>query len=225
MIAIIGIIAAMGLASLGAMARRGTVRTATSELAAAFAEARSTAATRNSDVWLIVYPTIDKAGAAGGSGAYFIYVDPDLSFGSAGAPPSGEIRFSTFDPAGGESAMVPTAGRGQLQSRVYLDDYSQQSVHFVSPQALSLTLRAPYTALNPVASACGFCTNSPPRGALVFEPEGRVRFVDGDGVEVGRSTATAAGRSTWLSMGAKNGTEGTAYVIAGPTGFVSVFAK
>jgi len=169
-VAIIGILAALSFASAQEMGARSAVQNAAHDLGAALTKARTLAVSRGHDVWVILYPQGSRTGATGGTGAYFLYEDPDLNFGDTG--------YSSFSPTN-----LATTANDRLIDGIYVDDYTGDGVRFGAPPT-DKEFVAPFTPLNPVSASCSFCSAN--RGAIVFDGNGAARFVDGAG-DVGSS--------------------------------------
>jgi type II secretory pathway pseudopilin PulG len=185
-VAILGVVAAMGVSAMGDTVARGTPQNASAELSAVLSLAKNRAAERGTSVALIVFPTFNKAtnSLTGGNGAYFLYEDTDGDFFLEGASPAnGDRSFASFTPP---SAIRPTgASPDRLIEAVYLDDYARKNVRFFSPQTgmTAITWAAPFTAISTGANAngCSFCDGT--KGAVVFSADRHARFFKADGTQ------------------------------------------
>ncbi|HZA13866.1 MAG TPA: prepilin-type N-terminal cleavage/methylation domain-containing protein [Myxococcaceae bacterium] len=222
-VAIIGILAAIGVAALTSARERGAAENAANDLVSQLNAARTRAAERGVPVWFIVYPDLKRGGGAGGPGAYFVYEDTGLAFATSGAGAVGTRRYDTFSPP--DDIQAAPGDPGRLVESVYLESYSnRQGVSFGVASGLSFA--APFDGLDATftgAGVCNFCSGTPSRGAIVFMPEGSVRFVDGSGTAVLLGGATRAARTGGLKLRGANDDQGYLYAVSGPTGFIGFF--
>ncbi len=234
-VAILGILTALAVAAYGGIGAASAPRNAINDLNAALSRARSSASERQSDVWVIFYPTFNKKTGSllTGPGAYFIYEDKAERFNVAAGGVAGEVYYQagaggvTFNPAT-NTLYGGTNAEGQLIDSVYLDDYPGNNVLFSIPAA-GIAMGAtetPFTGLA-VGTACTFCGNGAPRGAIVFGPEGSARFVDGVGGPVFPAGAVRGQALVVTNRPVVANTEIRVYVVAvsGPTAFIGTYDK
>lgn len=186
-IAIIGILAAMSVAALDELGARGATQNAASDFFQALNRARARAAERGTQVYVLVYPTMQRNGTlTGGAGAWFLYEDPSGDF--LGTPANAaDLSWSTFTPP---SAVQPGASSAdRLLEATYLDDAPKQNVRFFRPQSpvSSVSFAAPFVAVDANANGCSFCEGN--RGAIVFTGERQARFIKADGTLSAQRTA------------------------------------
>lgn len=189
-VAIVGIVSAMGVAGYQAVAARAAPQTAAHQLYSVLAQARARASERGTDVWFIVYTDLKKSPTALYGGAYFLYEDRDGNFETAGS-----ITYATFDPP---NLYYPTDD-DMLLEKAWLEDYQRQNVKFGLETGLNYG--NPFTALNPPASSCTFCSGTPERGAVVFTGEGPARFLDSDGDPVAGSAVGLGLKAPEINLG------------------------
>jgi type II secretory pathway pseudopilin PulG len=220
-VAIIGVLAALGIAALYSARERGAAENAANDLSSHLSAARARAIERGVPVWVIVYPGIDLEGAEGGAGAYFVYEDTGMGFGTSGVAAVGQRRYDTFTPP--DDIYPEPLDQGRLLERVYLDRYTGKNVAFGQPAGLNFA--APFAGLEASFGgdvACNFCSGTPSRGAIVFGPEGAVRFLDGDGDRV-LDGIDRLDRTGALRVMGRLTNQGYLYAVSGPTGFVGFF--
>lgn len=203
-LAIIGIVAALAGTSWNGVRARMATQNAAYELGSAISTARARAIARGHDVWLILFPESGREGA--GPGAYYLYDDPELSFGRPGGL-AGELKYTDFTP----QKTAGTAGAGRLLESFLLEDLPGARTHFAF--SADAAYRAPFNALGKLTSPCSICSAG--KGAIVFTSTGGARFVDGTGAPV---DARAAG----LSL--RDGDDGRLFLfaIAAATGYSEV---
>lgn len=212
-LAIVSILAGLGISFIQQGRARGSALSASNDLMSSLSAARARAIERGSQVWFILYPNIDTAGAAGGHGAYFVYEDIGLTFGSGtGARNWGNfVPPADVNPEPGDQATLIASG--------YLDDYPGNNAAFGAATIAAYT--APFAGLT--RSACSFCTGSPLRGAIVFMPEGSARFVDHDGAAMFLGGTTAVERAAAFGVVGQLTRQEYLYGVSGPTGFIGMF--
>lgn len=203
-LAIVGVLAALAGLSWNGVRARVATQNAAYELGSAISTARARAAARGHDVWLILFPGSGREGP--GPGAYFLYDDPELSFGRAAGPP-GELKYVDFSPL----KTKGSAGKGRMLEAFHLEDLPGDRTKFAAPA--DATFKAPFNGLGKVTAACSFCTAG--KGAIVFSASGSARFIDGNGAPV---DARAAG----LSL--QDGDDGRVFLfaVAAATGYSEV---
>ncbi|HEY8205872.1 MAG TPA: prepilin-type N-terminal cleavage/methylation domain-containing protein [Myxococcaceae bacterium] len=229
-VAIITIITSLGLAAYQNAGGAASPQNAAHDLSGALGMAHQRAVSTQHSVWLVVFPDRKKDGTAG-NGVYYIFDDPDLTFFTTGGQSTGGLSYGTFAPPNVFPNTGVLAGKpNPLIKAVYLDEYTKKTVKFgVVPGPQGLTYGVPFNAVTP--ADCTFCTGSPRKGAILFDGEGRARFVDGNGAFVNPTGATAAGRSGGLGLCSRNAagacdkTRQYLFAISGPTSYASFFQK
>lgn len=168
-LAIVGVITAMAVATYSGIGRRAAPQNAAYDFSSALSQARSRAAERNANVWVVIFPGAGRSGAAG-NGAWVMYEDYSLTFGLA----SNTTPESIVD-----------SGNSRVLERKFLDDYAGKNAKFGVGQsgtaAYQATIGAPFPS-TATPNACNFCSDSgaAARGAIVFSPDGNARFVKAD---------------------------------------------
>lgn len=206
-LAIIGVLSSLAAATMSGVQQRAAPQNAAHDLYSTVARARARAVERGADVWVLVFPSVNKLGVDGaGGGAYFLYEDPDANFSSGGT-----VNYANFPTTG-----VTTPGENdKLLASVWLDDSPAKGALFGKPTNISST--GPFASISWAASGCTFCSGSPLRGAIVFNGDGAARFVDGDG-------ATVSGRVAGLSIKGRTAPNaGLLLGVASATGFISSY--
>ncbi len=226
-VAIIAIVALLAMASLGQLGSAASAQSAAHELQSNLDKARMLAADRGTSVWVVVYPERNRAGAVG-EGAYFIYEDRPGSFDDSAQAYS----YENFDPP---ALLAPPSGvTGRLVDSVYLQDYDKPIRFDIGTGSGAATFTAPFAGLNGITDAevraCSFCTDSGAdrRGALVFEPDGTVRFLDADGAPAAApvvANATSSARAHSLGLTTGDNSRSYLFGISGPTSFVGFFGN
>lgn len=206
-VAIIGIILALAAGSWGSIGDRGSVRNAANDFHSALLNARQRAIERQTDVWVVIYPYINRAGvndSTNNSGAYFIVQDSkDLSF---------ETYYKdTFNPPG---AIGPPAANGTLIEEVWLQDYPRKNARFLKNN-IAGAYKAPFNTLT--AAGCSFCDGPKTRGAVVFSGDGFARFLKNNATEDTTKTVSLSISSFKLPL------ENVFLAVTGPTGFVTMY--
>lgn len=199
-LALIGVLASLSVATLSRMQPRLGVGSALEDLSAAAGSAQARALATGRDVWLILYPSTGT-GSLRARGGFLLYEDAgrDLDFaafevdedGRPGAAPMGADRVLSVTWYGD----APYLGRVKLE---------------LEPGS-TFPLRGPF-ALD--AAACNFCSDGPdaPRGALVFGPDGGVRMVDAEGMPASQLTAGVVALSGGEARGALAVAPGTGFM-------------
>ncbi len=234
-VAIIGIIGSLAVTTTEGLRARTAPRNAAADFSSALSMARARATERGSDVWVIVYPSRGLTTGSTGNGAWFIYEDPDVNFGRAGAGDcsgsTGAVcNFQAFNPP---DAIYPPAvsadSSDRLIDRDYLNRAARENVRFGNGSDPSVVFTQPFgasgTGLNATAvkKDCSFCsgTGATRRGAIIFNGDGAARFVDGDGVP---SWEPMAALSVEGALPVETyGKAVTLFGIAAVTGYVGVF--
>lgn len=165
-LAILGIVTALSVAALGGMRPRMDVSSMSTQFAAAVGEAQARALRNQRDVWLMVY--VEGAEAPALNGGYVIYESR-----------SGTFDFPSYSVAGGAEPQV--AGDVVALQTWFRPEITSGRVSFAAPTE-AFPLVVPFGGLQ-AEEDCNFCTDVDDgrRGAIVFEPNGDVRFVRGDG--------------------------------------------
>lgn len=225
-VAIIGVVTALAFAGYQQMGKVGSIQNAAHNLQSALSRARAIAQEKNADVWFIVYPEIKEDGTVGDFGAYFTFLDTDGNFGTATAQRS----YADFAPP---AAIEPNAGDAdRLIEAVYLEREGGKNAKFGKGTARH---QAPFATsatdgLNAAAiqQECSFCSGNGAarRGAMVFKPDGSVRFFDGAGAEISANGTVVSGRAGSLGLVERESATRRSFVVAisAPTGFMRVEA-
>ena len=211
-VAIIGILAAMTWNAYERIGARSAPQNAGHDFYMTLSKARARAVERQADVWVVVYPGLrkDPCSLTGGNGAWFVYEDPNLVFGTLEA---GDVRYPDFNPCTG---LRPASGGVRLSSATYLEDYQRKNAVF------GLSDSAGYTGLfaGVAPSTCSLCGTSD-HAAIAFDGEGRARFHDANGDQLVAASATAAGRAGLFAIrGVEDPNSGFLYTVSGTTGFI-----
>lgn len=182
-IAIIGIVTGMAATTATEIGARNATQSAASDLSSLLQLARARAEQRGSDVYVLIYPRMTKAGGlTGGSGAVFVYEDTNGDFLTGSGPCTGagivDCSWTNFTPP--TNIVSPLTSGDRLIQALYLDDYAKKNVKFgkaVMPWA------APFASIGTTAdgNGCSFCSTGPDKGAIVFTGEQQLRFLDGAG--------------------------------------------
>ena len=187
-VAIIGIVAALSASTLSGVGARNAKQNAVNDIYSVLQMARARAQ-NNSDVYVIVYPTMQKNGTAtGGNGAIFVYEDGNGDFrtNTGTCDGSGQCGWAAFSPPNAVKAGVFSATNpDKLLASIYLSDYPKSNVQFA---AGSHVWTAPFSGIGSAAdtNGCSFCSGS--KGAILFT-DNQVVFLD----SAGRSTGTGLG--------------------------------
>lgn len=220
-VAILGVLAAMGFYAMEGLRRRTAPRNEAAEFSAALSQARTRAMERGSDVWVIIYPERGPTGAAG-SGSYFIYEDANLDFGVAGVQScngSGPCNYETFLPPNLIAPLTSTGDR--IHEMKYFDRTTTRNVSFGNTVNTALAYGEPFAPLNSLTKSCTFCggAGAARRGAIVFNGDGAARFVDNTGALVFAGGAMMGG----VAIEGAATRQLTLFAIAGTTGYVGLF--
>jgi prepilin-type N-terminal cleavage/methylation domain-containing protein len=225
-VGIIGILAGLSVAAYGRIGEQSAPQNAVHDFYSALQKARSTAMGRNSQVWVVIYPNVAPDGTAG-NGAWFLLEDRAGNFGSTN--PAIAYRYGTFHPV---TAYQPPTNDVLLMDSARLNSYPRSNARFGAMAAGAVnppTFRAPFDPLNtisdPQVRTCSFCsgTGVARRGAMIFEGDGSVRFVDATGAPAAPPVATTftASRTHALALSDRLGTQrGYLIAISGTTGFI-----
>ncbi|MGC4122705.1 MAG: type II secretion system protein [Myxococcales bacterium] len=206
-IAILGILLALAVASYGAGGTRGAVQNAASDFQSTLLSARQRAMERGSDVWVILYPYINRAGSEDSTknaGAYFVVEDVTLTFAT---------DYASYSPPG---TIRPSNTTNSLIDQVWLEDYPRRNARFLKDDLAAGAYRAPFNTV--VAAGCGFCSGSPRHGAIVFSGEGAARFIKGDGTVDSTSKNVSVSFSSFELPLTNH-----LLVVTGPTGFIGLY--
>jgi prepilin-type N-terminal cleavage/methylation domain-containing protein len=224
-VAIIGILIALSITAYDRIGTASAPQNAINDLVAQLVRARGRAAERQTDVWVIVYPTFNKStnSLTGGQGAYFVYEDRALNFNrsTSGSPPQVYYRSSPqFDPT---APLISGGTDGKLLEAVYMEDYAGKNAMFGIPATITLGAKDDPFSGKVINSSCTFCSSN--RGAVVFSPDGAARFIDGAGTVVSAAGAVATDRSHALTL--KSIQDHRVYVVAmsGPTAYIGTFPQ
>jgi len=217
-VAIIGILTALSAAAAEKIGMNNATQNAASDLSSVLQNARARAEQRGSDVYVIVYPRMTKAGAlTGGSGAIFVYEDANGNFITGSGPCTGsgtlDCSWSNFTPP--NNVRSPSTSPDRFVQAIYLDDYVKKNVRFGKPS--TLTFAAPFSSISATAdvNGCSFCATGN-KGAIVFTGEQQARFLDDTG-------APQAKRVGGLALQAVNDNNRTyLFGLVGATGLVTL---
>jgi prepilin-type N-terminal cleavage/methylation domain-containing protein len=161
-IAIIGILAALGLPTLARTKPRAQLAGVAAELQATMFRARQEALARGRDVAVVFYPAAPSG--EGGVGRILVVVDEVTGF-MAGAAPAGALDYCTMTPALTPDLLDTIELPGNLR---------------IAVPARAVTFPFPYAAVPVPANGCSFCTGAlaggGPRGAVRFDSRGRAAF-------------------------------------------------
>jgi prepilin-type N-terminal cleavage/methylation domain-containing protein len=201
-VAIIGVLASVSVATLSRMQPRMDVMSALDDLSATLSQAQARAQSRGGDVWVIILPT-----GAGTStrerGGFLVYEDLDR-----------DLNFSTFDlDNNGVPTLAPEAGDQVLNQTWYGREPFRGRIQLGLNAGQGFALNVPFSG---AAATCNFCSNNlgTLRGAIVFQADGEVRLVDGAGLPVANLNAGILTLSSSSERGA--------LAIAPATGFTRV---
>ncbi|WP_157774747.1 pilus assembly FimT family protein [Melittangium boletus] len=196
---IVSVLAGLAMAAYDAVGRRGALQSAAFDLQGVLSSARAKAVSRGHPVWIVFHPTAGRASMTTGQGAFLMVEDTTSRF-----VPSPQLLFD-----------LPLQVRNTVTAVYFLEDYSKK-VRF---SALTPGVVGPYKApfLNLRVETCGFCSGAPPRGAIVFRPDGSARFVDGAGQY--ESVPNQA-----LALSSLDLQHQYLFAISGPSGYVASFS-
>jgi prepilin-type N-terminal cleavage/methylation domain-containing protein len=198
-VAIVAIIASLAAVSMSRLGRRGALQNAAFDLQGVLNKAHARASSRGFPIWVVFHPKAGRKAPTAGNGAYMVVEDSELAL-KPGSPAVFELELKE---------------QGVVKDVYYLEDYGsggQVLFDTVTP-GNTKSFRAPFTGL-PVQT-CSFCTGFPPRGAILFLPEGGARFVDGTGQLVSTPNQSLTFRSS----------DGRQYLfaISGPASYIASF--
>lgn len=220
-VAILALLVTLSLYAYDKASGAGTPQNAAADLSGALSLAHQTAVAEQYPVWLVIFTNVKKDGTAG-KGAYFLVADRDGTFGTTGSPVTGDLKFSTFIPPNVIPNAASLAGRTSPVLRaIYMNGYAKQNVSFGIGGGLAFG--QPFTALTP--SDCTFCDGTPKRGAIIFDGEGKARFVNSSGVPLAAASSTAGGRAGGLSLVSDDRVRQYLFAVSGPTSYTSFFFK
>lgn len=216
--AIIGVLAALSATAADKIGMNNASQNAASDLSSALQNARARAEQRGSDVYVIVYPKMTKAGAlTGGSGAIFVYEDANGNFltgtGSCNGSGTLDCSWANFTPP--TNVRSPSTSPDRFVQAIYLDDYPKKNVRF--GKLSTIPFAAPFTSIATSAdvNGCSFCATGN-KGAVVFTGEQQARFLDDTG-------APQAKRVGGLALQAvDNNSRAFLFGLVGATGLVTL---
>lgn len=243
-LAIVAVLTGLAFSGFQAVNQASAPQNAINDLAGALNRAKSRAAERQTDVWVIIYPGFNRRSsppaATGGPGAFFIVEDRLLEFNRGGTVPSGEVRYNNFDPTGTSPVLratsypTPTAF---LLDEYYFDNYSNAPPRFVSPPSVRGSLGDPFGSIA-LTNPCSFCVpgGGVPvnRGAVVFSADGSALFLDAGGTPappmgsgLGMFTSSPGARAYGIAVGSNDAELKRLYLLglSPGTGFMAVFPK
>ena len=215
-VAIIGILSGLAAASSQRIGMRNATQNAASDLGSLLQYARARAEAKGTDIYVIVYPKMTKAGAVtGGNGAVFVFEDPrgDFLTASGACDGTAECSWANFTPP--TNIKSQNNSQSGLLQAIYLDDYPKKNVRFGKPAATAFA--APFSGLGSAAdlNGCSFCTSSN-KGAIVFTGEQQLRFLDNSGAPVAQRVAGLA------LQGVDNTNNTFLFGLVGATGLVTL---
>lgn len=193
-VAIIGIISSMAAASANQIGARNATQNAASDISSLLQGARARAEQRGSDVYVIVYPRMTKAGAlTGGRGALFVYEDFNGDFltgnGSCTGMGTADCSWGNFTPP--NAIRSPATSNDRLVTAIYMDDYPKKNVRL--GKVAGAVFSAPFGGILARAdlNGCSFC-QSGNKGAVVFTGEQQLRFLNDSAAPTGERVAGLA---------------------------------
>ena len=215
-VAIIGILSSLAAATAQRIGTRNATQNAASDLSSVLQNARARAEQRGSDVYVLVYPKMTKAGAVtGGNGAIFVYEDANGDFltGAGACDGTAECSWGSFTPP--NNVYSQSTSKDAFVQAIYLDDYPKKNVRFGKPSTTAFA--APFAGLGTGAdlNGCSFCTSSN-KGAVVFTGEQQLRFLDNSGAPVAQRVAGLA------LQGVDNTNNTFLFGLVGATGLVTL---
>ena len=219
-VTIIGILAALSAAAAQRIGTRNSTQNAASDISSVLQNARARAEQRGSDVYVIVYPKMTKAGAlTGGNGALFVYEDANGNFLTGAGLCTGatgqECSWANFTPP--TNVNTDPAGNDRFVQAIYLDDYPKKNVRFGKVASPTLSFAAPFAGIGATAdtNGCSFCATGN-KGAVVFTGEQQLRFLDD-------SAAPQAKRVAGLALQAVDNVNNSfLFGLVGATGLVTL---
>ncbi|PTL77654.1 GspH/FimT family pseudopilin [Vitiosangium sp. GDMCC 1.1324] len=200
-VAIIGVLTALSMVAYDSVGKRGALQNAAFDLQGTLTLARSEAVSRGYPIWIVLYTTASRKAPTGttGQGAFLMVEDTKNDFVRA--------------PAG--LFALPLKSAVGVPSVYFLEDYSKQVRFEAATPGVAGRYSQPFSTLN--VQTCGFCSGTPLRGAIVFNPDGSARFVDGQGQYI----AVANQALAFSSLDRKNQ---YLFAISGPSGYVAAFS-
>jgi prepilin-type N-terminal cleavage/methylation domain-containing protein len=163
--AIVVVLASMAMVSYWRFRPRANLTSIAAELQSTIHGARSQALATGHDVWLVVFPQFANGV---GTGRVVVYEDGSFTFNAGGSP-----NLGTYDPAAASSSQVVAT----------VDLPVGIVVGPATGMGSSAALPAPLDGVD-VTKACSFCsTSGDQRGAVRFDPEGRVTFYSGTALQ------------------------------------------
>ncbi len=217
-VAIVGILSGLAAATSQKIGMRNATQNAASDLGSLLQYARARAESKGTDIYVLIYPKMTKAGAVtGGNGAVFVFEDPKGDFLTASGPcdGTGECSWANFTPP--TNIKSQNTSQGGLLQAIYLDDYPKKNVRFGKPLYTLVPFAAPFAGLVGTADSngCSFCTSSN-KGAIVFTGEQQLRFLDNSGAPVAQRVAGLA------LQGVDNTNNTFLFGLVGATGLVTL---
>jgi prepilin-type N-terminal cleavage/methylation domain-containing protein len=204
-LAILGVLTGMAMVTFDAVGRRGALQNAAFDFQGAMMSARTRSVSRGYPVWVVLYPTANRAGLTSGMGAFSVVEDRNSTY--------------VLNPLKLYTLPLKTnvvGDTGTVSAVYFLEDYSKK-VRFetLKPGKVGL-FGAPFQAL--AAQTCSFCSGADHKaGAIGFFPDGSARFVDGEGAYASATNHTLALRSL-------EGPTQQLFAISGPSGYMAVFS-
>jgi prepilin-type N-terminal cleavage/methylation domain-containing protein len=190
-VAIVGILSAMGLSALELMNARASPQNAAADFSGALSAAHNRAVERSIDVYVVIYPNRGPTGAVG-NGSYFVIEDRALNFRTT----TPAVNYTNFNPP---AVLHPPVAVGRVLEEVYLDRYPKRTVRFGATG--TLPFQAPFIGLANGVD-CSFCGGSGAsrRGAIAFHADGTAGFLDHTGAPVAVGGATALARAASIGL-------------------------
>ncbi len=195
-VTIIGVLAALAAAAAQRIGTRNSAQNAASDISSVLQNARARAEQRGSDVYVMIYPKMTRAGAlTGGNGAIFVYEDANGDFLTGNGLCSGasgqECSWANFAPP--NDVNTQTSSSDRFVQAIYLDDYPKKNVRFGKVASPTLDFKAPFASLGATAdtNGCSFCATGN-KGAVVFTGEQQLRFLDDTGAPQAKRVAGLA---------------------------------
>nr|QKW93592.1 prepilin-type N-terminal cleavage/methylation domain-containing protein [Archangium sp.] len=198
-VAIIGVLAAMSMVAFDALGRRGALQNAAFDMQGVLTTARAQAVSRGYPMWIVLRPAASRKALEGGQGVFFLVEDAGSDYVRA---PAG---LFTLEPKA--SALVSAA--------YFLEDYSKGVRFEALTPGETAQYAQPFSGLT--VRTCGFCSETPLRGAIGFFPDGSARFVNGQGAYVFT-------KNQGLALSSLDRKTQYLFAIAGPTGYVTAFS-
>lgn len=170
-VAIIGIVSALGFVSIRLQRPRARLVTTAAEVHSLLHGARLTAMANGRAMVVMIFP--DFANPDGGTGRLVLYDDGAFSFFN----PAATVNFGNYDPSalGAEAATATTPGGRMVRTF----DLPEGTVFGpATGMGAGARLPAPYDTVS-VDVRCSFCGGAPSRGAIAFDPSGSASFYRG----------------------------------------------